>query len=468
MVSAQSSDPSAPHAQARPNILYIMADDHALQAIGAYASTINTTPNIDRIATGGMRFTNCVCENSLCAPSRAAIMTGSYSCRNGVIDLSTRLDPAKLTFPTLLRQAGYQTGIVGKWHLHRDPSEFDFWDILPEQGVYHNPVFLTPGAKTKFPGYVTDIITDKCIEWLEHRDTSKPFMLMCHHKAPHRPWEPDEKHAAMYEDADIPEPPTFNDDYVTRSDAARRQKMAIEDLTKTDVKQTPPPGLTPAEVKHWKYERFLKDYLRCIASVDDNVGRLLDYLDAHNLSDNTIVIYTSDQGFYLGEHGWFDKRWMYEQSLHMPLLVRYPGHIKPGAVCDRFVQNIDFAETFLDYAGVAPPPSMQGMSFRPLLEGDHADWPRDSIFYHYYEEGTEHHVAAHYGVRTDRYKIIRFYSEVHAWEFYDLQNDPHELHNVADDPAYADVFKSMTETLAHVKERAGDMTPETAEAPPPK
>lgn len=440
-----------------------MADDHALQAIGAYGSTINATPNIDRIASAGIRFTNCFCENSLCAPSRAAIMTGSFSCRNGVVDLSTPLDPARATFPTLLRQAGYQTAIVGKWHLHREPSEFDSWDILPDQGVYHNPVFLTPGKRTQFQGYVTDIITDKCIDWLEQRDTSKPFMLMCHHKAPHRPWEPDAKHAAMYGDVDIPEPATFNDDYSTRSEAARRQKMAIEDLTRTDVKQKPPEGLTPAELKHWKYERFLKDYLRCIASVDDNVGRLLDYLDAHHLSENTIVIYTSDQGFYLGEHGWFDKRWMYEQSLHMPLLVRYPGHVKGSSTCDRFVQNIDFAETFLDYAGVAPPPSMQGMSFRPLLEGGSDSWPRDSVFYHYYEEGTEHHVAAHYGVRTDRYKLIRFYSEVHAWELYDLEKDPHELNNVYGQPEYAEVFKTMSEMLAVLKARFGDGTPETVE-----
>lgn len=452
-----------------PNILYIMADDHAALAIGAYGSTINKTPNIDRIANGGIRFTNCFCEDSLCSPSRAAIMTGSFGCRNGVVNLTIKLDPSKTTFPGLLHAAGYETAIVGKWHLHRDPTEFDHWDVLPEQGIYHNPEFLTPGHRAKVDGYVTDIITDKCIDWLDHRDTSKPFMLMCMHKAPHRPWEPDAKHAHMYDDVDIPEPPTFNDDYATRSDAARRQTMSIEhDLDATDLKQPPPDGLTPAQLKHWKYERFIKDYLRCIASVDDNVGRLLDYLDAHGLAENTIVIYTSDQGFYLGDHGWFDKRWMYEESLHMPLLVRYPGHIKPGSVCDKFVQNIDFAPTMLDYGNAAIPPVMQGLSMRPLLEGSTDKPLRTSVFYHYYEEGPPHHVAAHFGVRTDRYKLIRFYSEVKAWELYDLQKDPHEMHNVYDDPQYAPVVADLTAQLERLRAQVGDPTPDSAEPPSDK
>ncbi len=453
----------------RPNILYIMSDDHAAHAISAYGSAINATPNIDRIAREGARFTNCFCENSLCCPSRAAILTGTFSCKNGVVDLSTPLDAAKTTLPTLMRSAGYQTAIVGKWHLHREPAEFDYWDVLPEQGVYHDPVFLTPGKRTKEKGYVTDIITDKCINWLDRRDPSKPFMLMCHHKAPHRPWEPDAAHANMYEDTDIPEPLTFNDDHATRSDAARRQKMAIEDLTPTDVKQTPPPGLTPEQLKHWKYERYIKDYLRCIASVDDNVGRLLKYLDEHGLTENTIVVYTSDQGFYLGDHGWFDKRWMYEESLRMPLLVRYPGRVAPGSVCDKFVQNIDFAPTMLDYAGAAAPDSMQGASIRPLLEGTPTPAWRTSIYYHYYEEGTEHHVAAHYGIRTDRYKLIRFYSEVKAWELYDLRQDPHELKNVYADPAYADTVKDLTAQLDALRTRYGDTNEAVPKpsAPPP-
>jgi arylsulfatase A-like enzyme len=456
--------PDKPH----PNILFIMADDHAAHAISAYGSVINTTPNIDRLAREGMRFTNCFCENSLCCPSRAAIMTGSFSCRSGVVDLSTKLDLSKLTFPTLLREAGYQTAIVGKWHLHRDPSEFDHWDMLPEQGVYVDPTFLTPGKKTQVKGYVTDIITDKCIEWLDHRDPTKPFMLMCMHKAPHRPWQPDAKHAGMYEDIDIPEPATFNDDYATRSDAARRQRMSIErDLTREDLKQEPPKGLSAAELKHWKYERYIKDYLRCIASVDDNVGRLLEYLSSHGLTDNTIVIYTSDQGFFLGDHGWFDKRWMYEEALRMPLIVRYPGHIAPGSLCDRLVQNVDFAPTMLDFAGATPAPSMQGVSARPLLEGRvPEDW-RESVYYHYYEEGSEHHVAAHCGVRTARYKLLRFYSEVQAWEFYDLEKDPHELKNVYDDPSYSDTVAELKEQLRRYQTEYGDSldTPKTAPGP---
>jgi arylsulfatase A-like enzyme len=458
-ITAWSSAPAqTPDARGHaPNILFIMSDDHAAHAISAYGSTINTTPNIDRLAREGVRLTNCFCENSLCSPSRAAIMTGTFSCRNGVVDLSTKLDPSKVTFPTALHEAGYQTALVGKWHLHRDPTEFDHWDMLPEQGVYHNPVFLTPGKRTKVEGYVTDIITDKCIDWLEHRDKDRPFMLMCLHKAPHRPWEPDVKHAHMYDHVDIPEPVTFNDDYATRSDAARQQKMSINDLTKTDVKEDPPAHLSPEQLKHWKYERFIKDYLRCIASVDDSVGRLLKYLDEHGLAENTIVIYTSDQGFYLGDHGWFDKRWMYEESLRMPLIVRYPGHIPAASVCDKFVQNIDFAPTMLDYAGAAAPPVMQGASMRGLLEGK-GDPLRTSVYYHYYEEGTEHHVAAHYGVRTDRYKLIRFYSEVKAWELYDLQDDPHELHNVYDDPKYAPVVADLTAQLDRLRAQYGDTT----------
>jgi arylsulfatase A-like enzyme len=441
-----------------------MADDHAAPAISAYGSTINKTPNIDRIAKDGLRFTNCFCENSLCAPSRAAILTGSFSCVNGVVNLSTKLDPSKQIFPTLLRNAGYQTAIIGKWHLHRDPAEFDHWDILPEQGIYHNPAFLTPGKKTTIPGYVTDIITDKCIDYLEHRDPAKPFLLMCHHKAPHRPWEPDAKHAQMYDDVDIPEPATFNDDYSTRSQAPRLQTMSIDkDLTKTDLKQEPPKDLTPAQLKHWKYERYIKDYLRCIASVDDNVGRILDYLDTHGLTKNTIVVYTSDQGFYLGDHGWYDKRWMYEESLRMPLLVRYSGHIKPGTTCDKFVQNIDFGPTFLDYAGAQPGPAMQGQSFRTLLENPSAPWSRTEVYYHYYEEGPPHHVAAHYGIRTDKYKLIRFYSTVKDWELYDLTKDPHELHNVYAEAEYRYIAKDLRERLAALRDKYRDPVEKSSE-----
>lgn len=445
--SAPPASPPTP-AQRPPNILFIMSDDHAAHAISAYGSTINTTPNIDRLAATGMRFGHAFCENALCSPSRAAMLTGTMSCRNGVPDLSTPLPPDRTIFPELLGRAGYQTAMIGKWHLHRSPTGFDHWDMLPGQGDYHDPVFVSASGKTQTKGYVTDIITDKCIDWLEQRDPKKPFLLLCHHKAPHRHWEPDAKHAKMYADADIPLPATFDDDSATRSDAARQQTMSIEkDLTREDLKADPPEGLSGPALKRWKYQRYMKDYLRCIASVDDNIGRLLDYLDAHDLADNTIVIYTSDQGFFLGDHGWYDKRFMYEESLRMPLLVRAPGIAKPGSITAAFVQNIDFAPTLLDLCGVATPAEMQGVSIRPLLQGETpADW-RTSILYHYYEEPGPHNVAAHYGVRTERYKLIRFYSAVKAWELYDLKNDPHELKNVYDDPKHAEVVKELKAEL---------------------
>jgi arylsulfatase A-like enzyme len=460
-----AGNPTPPRAQ-RPNILYIMADDHACNAVSAYGSVINQTPNIDHLAQGGMRFTNCFCDNSLCAPSRATILTGTISCVNGVVDLKTKLAPSKTTFPMLMQKAGYQTSLIGKWHLQRTPSEFDHWEIFQGQGTYLDPVILTPGGRTKEKGYSTEIVTDKCMKWLDERDPTRPFLLLCHYNAPHRPWIPDEKHAGMYEDLEVPEPSTFDDDYATRSDAARQQKMTIEhQLTHTDLKVDPPKDLSPPELKKWKYERFIKDYLRCVASVDDNVGRLMKYLDDHGLADNTIVIYTSDQGFFLGDHGWFDKRFMYEESLRMPLIVRYPGHIAAGSTSDRFVQNVDFGQTILDEAGIGAAAGMQGVSFKPLLEGKPVESWRDAIYYHYYEEGTEHHVAAHYGVRTERYKLIRFYSEVKAWELYDLKKDPHELNNVYDDPAYAAVRVELEAKLKKLREQYGDTTEETPSPP---
>lgn len=460
--ASATSEPAAP--EGKPNVLFIMSDDHATHAISAYGSKINTTPNIDRIATTGMRFSNAFCENSLCSPSRAAMLTGTMSCRNGVPDLSTPLPLDRTVFPALLGRAGYQTALIGKWHLHRDPTCFDHWDMLPGQGDYHDPVFISATGKKQVKGYVTEIITDKCIDWLEHRDPAKPFLLMCHHKAPHRSWEPDAKHAKMYEDSDIPVPETFDDDYATRSAAAKRQTMSVEkDLNTTDLKQTPPEGLSGAELKKWKYQRYMKDYLRCVASVDDNIGRLLDYLDAHGLTDNTIVIYTSDQGFFLGDHGWYDKRFMYEESLRMPLLIRASGITKPASVSTAFVQNIDFAPTLLDLCGVAIPKEMQGVSIRPLLQGAAPDDWRRSILYHYYEEPGPHNVAAHYGVRTGRYKLIRFYLAVKAWELYDLEKDPHELENVYEDPKYAEVVTELKRELTRLKDLYGDATPEAVE-----
>ena len=456
-VSAAAPAAAAAGAQDRPNILFIMADDHASHALSCYGSRINKTPNLDRIAAAGMRLDNCFCTNSICAPSRAVILTGKYSHLNGVIDNGRTFDGGQLTFPKLLGRAGYRTAMIGKWHLKSPPTGFDYWDVLPGQGDYHNPVMIRMGKKTRHTGYVTDIITDKTIAWLRSRDRSRPFMVMCHHKAPHRNWQPDKKHAAMYEDRDIPEPKTFNDDYRTRSDAARRQAMTIEQhLNPRDLKTPPPKGLSGQALKKWKYQRYMKDYLRCVASVDDNVGRLLDFLDAEGLADNTVVFYTSDQGFYLGDHGWFDKRFMYEFSLRMPLLVRYPKEIKPGTAAKDIVLNLDFAETILDYAGIESPSRMQGRSFRKVLAGrTPRDW-RTSMYYHYYEYPAVHSVKRHYGLRTQRHKLIHFYHDIDAWELYDLDKDPNEMNNVYGDPAQAETVKQLTAELRRLQKQYGD------------
>jgi arylsulfatase A-like enzyme len=392
---------------------------------------------------------------------------------NGVKTLGDGLDGRQPTVPKILREDGYQTGLVGKWHLghggFHDPTGFDYWNILPDQGDYHNPVMIEMGETKRHAGYVTDIITDLSLDWLSNRDRDKPFYLMCHHKAPHRHWEPDEKHAHMYEDIDIPEPETFNDDYSNRASAAAAATMRIDnDLNVLDTKGEPPEGLTPAETKSWKYQRYIKDYLRCIASVDDNVGRLLDYLEEEGLAENTIVIYTSDQGFFLGDHGWYDKRFMYEESLRMPFIVRYPREIKPGGVQKAMALNVDFAPTFLDYANVDIPGHMQGSSLRPLLQGKVPDGWQTSMYYRYWMHLSHHGVYAHYGIRTERYKLIYYYAEAlgttHSiddpkppeWEMFDLEKDPYELNSVYDDPAYADTVRRLTEQLYQLKEQVKD------------
>jgi len=445
-------------AGSRPNIIFIMSDDHAAHALSCYGSRINKTPNLDRLAREGMRFTNCFCTNSICAPSRAVILTGKYSHLNGVIDNAKPFDGRQVTFPKLLQQAGYETAMIGKWHLKSDPTGFDYWNILPGQGAYHDPVMIAMGKKTKHTGYVTDIITDHCLDWLKARKSDKPSLLMYHHKAPHRRWSPDAKHAKMYEGVDIPEPETFNDDYATRSDAAREQRMTVEHhLTPQDLKAPPPEGLEGQALKKWKYQRYIKDYLGCVASVDDNVGRLLDYLDESGLAENTIVVYTSDQGFFLGDHGWYDKRFMYEESLRMPLLVRYPRQIKPGSVSDAMVLNLDFAPTFLDFAGAGSPGDMQGRSLRLVLQGRVPDDWRTSMYYNYYEhKGGGHMVRPHYGVRTAHYKLMHFHHGMDAWELYDLQVDPHELNNVYANPAYTDVVKRLKSELKRLQDGCGD------------
>ncbi len=436
----------------RPNIIFVMADDHASHALSCYGSVINKTPHLDRIAEEGMRFENCFVTNSICAPSRAVLLTGKYSHLNGVPTNRERFDGGQQTFPKLLRAAGYQTALVGKWHLKSEPTGFDYWNILTGQGVYHDPTFIEMGERKRHRGYVTDLITDFAMDFLERRDREKPFCLLFHHKAPHRRWFPDDKHAHLYEVVDIPEPATFNDDYATRGTAAHTQEMTVEfHLTPEDLKQEPPEGLSGAALKHWKYERYIKDYLRCIASIDDNMGRFLDYLDRSGLAENTIIIYTSDQGFYLGDHGWFDKRFMYEESLRTPMIARFPGRIKAGTVCGKMVLNLDWAPTLLDVAGVEIPDDMQGKSLVPLMEGRRPrDW-RSSFYYQYTEYPSVHAVRRHYGVRTKRYKLIHFYHDMDEWELYDLKKDPHELKNIYGKPGYARITAGLKRELTRLR-----------------
>ncbi len=438
----------------RPNIVFIMSDDHAAHALSCYGSRVNRTPHLDRIAEEGMRFDQCLCTNGICGPSRAVILTGKYSHLNGFRTNSDQFNGAQQTFPKLLREAGYRTGMIGKWHLVSEPTGFDYWNILQGQGEYHDPVMIEMGKKRKRTGYVTDIITDCTMEFIRGRDKDTPFCVMCHHKAPHRPWVPDEKHAHLFENTPIPVPATFEDDYRNRSKAAERAEMRVaRDLTPEDLKVEPPAGLSEKDLAHWKYQRYLEDYLRVVASVDENVGRLLDFLDADGLRENTLVVYTSDQGFYLGDHGWFDKRFMYEESLKMPLLMRWPGIIEAGRVNSAMVSNVDFAPTFLDCAGATVPADMQGTPFTPLLRGESPkDW-RKSFYYEYFEYPAVHMVYPHCGVRTERYKLIHFQykDEIDAWEFFDLKEDPDELHSCYDDPRYAREVETLKAELARLR-----------------
>ncbi|NUR24834.1 MAG: sulfatase [Catenulispora sp.] len=459
-----------------PNIVFVMADDHAAHAVSAYGSRLNRTPHIDRIAEEGMRLDNCFCTNSLCAPSRASILTGTYNHVNGVQTLSTEYDARQVALPALLQAGGYQTALVGKWHLGHggihDPRGFDHWTVVPDQGRYHNPVFIDmDGGQRTVPGYCTDIITDLALDWLDSRDRDRPFFLMVNHKAPHRNWEPHERHLSLFED-DLPVPETFFDDYSGRSAAASAARMRVaDDLRLDDLKKVLPPGLSEDEQALWKYQAYIKDYLRCVAGVDDNVGRLLDHLDAAGLTADTIVVYTSDQGFFLGDHGWYDKRFMYEESLRMPFVIRYPREIAAGSVSDALVVNVDFAQTLLDFAGLEAHPRMQGRSFRPLLRGEtpSPDGWRTSVYYRYWEHDDGiHHVWAHYGVRTDRYKLVYYYADgldlpgtsgrayEPEWELFDLAEDPWELRSVHADPAYAQVRRELEEELARIQAEIGD------------
>ncbi len=454
----------------QPNILYIMADDHAAHAISAYGSRINRTPNIDRIGSGGVRMTNCFCTNSICTPSRAAILTGQYSHKNGVYTLSDRLDPQRNHVAKELKSAGYETAMIGKWHLESDPTGFDYWNILPGQGVYYDPVFIDGGERKQHKGYCTDLIADFSLDWLKRRDRKKPFFLMCHHKAPHRPWDPAPKYKNLFDGTNIAEPSNLYDHYEGRARSVAAVTMKVgEDMMERDVKQPLPPDLHGDALRKWAYQLYMKDYLRCVQSVDDNVGRLLDYLDAENIAKDTIVIYTSDQGFFLGDHGWFDKRLMYEESLRMPFLMRYPGVTRPGTVNRDMVLNVDFAPLFLDYAGAKAPAEMQGRSFRANVEGrTPKDW-RKSMYYRYWMHNTsDHHVPAHYGVRTDRWKLIYYYGKPLGmrganppdtepdWELFDMKNDPREMRNLYHDSKYQAVVRQLKAELQKKQQEAGD------------
>lgn len=490
----------------RPNIIHIMTDDHSFQTISAYGHPISKlapTPNLDRLANEGILFEQAFVENSLSTPSRACLMTGLYSHQNGQRQLGKGIDSTKIFFSELLQKAGYQTAVVGKWHIQCEPKGFDSFHILWDQGEYYNPEFRSKESHGKYireEGYATKLTTDHSIDFLEHRNKNKPFCLLVHHKAPHRNWMPEEKYLHLYEDVEFPKPSTFHDDYSTRCSPAHTQDMTIDktmtmvyDLKLNELKDVYPyneewsaqgleyslkrmspeqrsawekayapsnkrfieSDLKGEELLNWKYQRYLRDYLRCIKTIDDEVGRLIDYLEKEGLLDNTIIVYTSDQGFYMGEHGWFDKRFMYEESFRTPLIIRYPKTIKGGTVSNALVQNIDYAPTYLSMAGIDKPQEMSGTSLEPLFTGEKpTDWRKD-LYYHYYDYPAIHDVRKHDGVRTDRYKLIHFYGEgqmkddqaVDCNELYDLQNDPNELNNLYGQPGYEEVTQHLQSVL---------------------
>ena len=458
----------------RPNILYIMSDDHAAPAISAYGGFLAKaapTPHLDRIAREGMLFRNCLVTNSICTPSRAAIFTAKYSHRNGVYKF-TALDQSQPTLPKLMQAAGYHTAIVGKYHLHSNPVGFDYWSILPGQGRYHDPQFVEMGGehasgwvkrgrRTLHKGHSSDVIADKAIAYLETiRPKDKPFFFCCHFKAPHDTWQYARRYESYLADADVPEPPTLHDDYRTRSDALRRSTQKIGVQHTAYVK----PGQQPDERKRRSacYQIYIRKYLRCVKGIDDNVGRILDYLDESGLAKDTIVVYTADQGFFLGEHGLYDKRFFYEEALRMPFLVRWPGRVKPGSANEDIVLNVDFAPTLLEAAGASPMPEAQGRSFLPLLEGRAPDDWRQAMYYRYYV--SHFNTEPHYGVRSKTHKLI-CYHRLGQWELFDLARDPAELNNVHGDPAYADVVKELTAELARLQKELGDDPDDVGDRP---
>ncbi len=475
----------------KPNILFILSDDHAWQAVSAYGESrhLIQTPNIDRLANEGMRFDRCLVNNALCGPSRASFITGTYSHINGFYNNGNcRFDGSQITFPKLLQKAGYQTAVIGKWHLETDPTGFDYWNILYGQGIYYNPPLNCNGQKTIHPGYVTDIITGLSLDWLKQRDPSKPFMLLCWQKAPHREWEPALRDLDFDHDRTYPLPDSLFDDYSGRGLAEHDQNMTIAETMRMneDCKLAAPPDLSPEQKKiwdayyvprneaflkknltgrtltEWKYNRYLHDYLACVKGVDDNVGRILKYLDDTGLATNTIVVYSSDQGFFLGEHGWFDKRWIFQESARTPLLIRWPGTVHPGSTNCALVSNTDLAETFLQAAGQPIPERMQGRSLVPLLQGTPpADW-RTALYYHYYEfeaylpsghkNWASHHVRPHYGIITDRYTLAHFYApDVDYWELFDREKDPGEMRSVFGNASYANVQTKLLQEVVRLR-----------------
>ncbi|PTN06297.1 sulfatase [Mangrovibacterium marinum] len=483
----------------KPNIIFIMTDDHSFQTLGAYDSTLIKTPGLDRIANEGVTFSNSFVCNSICAPSRAAMLTGKHSHANGQRDNADTFDGSQQTFPKLLHQAGYQTALIGKWHLKSQPTGFDYWNILPGQGSYYNPDFIDSTGQKHYDGYVTDLITDFSTDWLDHRDKDKPFCMLVHHKAVHRVWMPPTKYLNEFKDRKFEVPENFFDDYEGRIAASQQEMSIIKDMDLVyDLKMLDKEGdiksrlrgayqggayarmneeqraawdavydpiiadfrarkLTGRELAEWKYNRYMQDYLACVKSLDDNVARLLKYLDDNGLAENTLVVYTSDQGFYMGEHGWFDKRFMYEESFRTPLLMRFPkAYTNAHGKIDQLVQNIDYAPTFLDLAGVAVPEDIQGESLLPLVGENAPEHWRNGLYYHYYEYPAEHAVKRHYGIRTNRYKLIHFYNDIDAWELYDLQNDPHEMHNLYGQSEYQELADSLKTQLLNLQQQYQD------------
>ena len=469
----------------RPNIVYIMSGDHSAQAVSAYGgilSKVMSTPNLDRIGREGIRMDRCCVTNSISAPSRGCILTGQYSQLNGIYTLNDGLLPEQDNFAKELQRSGYQTAVVGKWHLKNEPAGFDYYNVMPDQGRYFNPRLISaedrrgqtcPFDRTKatvYEGHSTDVITDQVLGWLDRRDPGKPFMVMCHYKAPHRSWEYAPRFETLYDDIQLPEPENLLDTYEGKAEYARIQTMSLENMNERDLKCKLPENLTRDEFRHRAYQLYMKQYLRCIAGIDENVGRILDYLDANGLAENTIVVYTSDQGFFLGEHGWFDKRYMLEESLRMPLLVRYPKEIKAGTSNGSIVINADFAPTLLDFAGIERPEYMQGESFRPILRSGKApgNW-RDAMYYRYWMNGdVHHHTVANYGIRTERYVLTFYYGRALGmtgteeldytpdWELYDLKKDPAQMHNIYHEKGNERLIRKLKTKLLELKRQYGD------------